>query len=149
MKERLPLTLATLAILAGWAALAYTVFGPLYATASSSVDSNGVVSSSAGSSSLFAQGLAPITVFAISTMALGYLAVFVGAYLAHRGHRGGQTMMLIAIVPLIIFNMISFGLVLTFPATFLAVFAALLIRLSPRPAQANSVVAPVSSEKRR
>jgi hypothetical protein len=131
--------LATIALVFGWAGLAFTLFGPAYTTASSSavsVDAGGSVigpttsSTVTGMTSLFASGVSPITVFFLSTMALLYLVVLGGAVLAYRGRHEGWILMVIAVVPLVVLNLISFGLALTMPATLFALFALVETRIA-------------------
>lgn len=158
MRRALSLALATLALVLGWAGLAYTLFGPLYSTASStaiSVDSAGsvigstAVSTTIGSTSLFASGVEPVTVFFLSLMALGYLVVLAGAVLTWRGRPHGRTAMAIAVIPMTGLNFLSFGLVLTLPATLAALFATLAARSQSGVPQASNSAAPDSRGKRR
>lgn len=123
MNRRLPLVLAIIALLAGWGALGFMVFGPAYSTAGTGVDSTGVTTHSTGTASLLQVGLSPMTIFFLGLFAAAYLAVVIGAWLVVRRRRGARWLMLAAVMPLLALNAISFGLLLAVPATVLATIA--------------------------
>lgn len=124
MKSRLPIWPAGVALLSGWAALAFTVFGPTYGTMSSTLSSDGsLVQTSVGQASLLEVGVTPMTIFFLALFALCYLAIFVGA-LAHARERAwARSLMVAGLVPLLTIGVLSFGLALALPATILALFA--------------------------
>ena len=131
MKTSLPTVLAGLALLLGWLALAFTVFGPTYSTASTTIDANGITTSSTGSASLLETGLNPIAALFLSLFAACYLAVFLGAVAVDRGRAGGRWAMMAACMPLLTLGAISMGLVLALPATLLAATATVLAFRTP------------------
>lgn len=133
MTKHISALLAGLALVLGWGALLFTVFGSTYGTASSGVDGNGVVIESSGSASLMEVGLSPTTIFFLALFALAYLAVFGGAIAATRGRARARWLMVVGLVPLLGLGAISMGLVLALPATALAL-AATVMAFTRRPA---------------
>lgn len=124
MKSRLSLVLAGAALLAGWGALAFTVFGPTYSTTSSTLSSDGsLTQTSVGQATLLEVGLTPLTAFFLALFALCYLAVFIGALAHARERTHARALMVAGLAPLLTIGLISFGLALALPATALALFA--------------------------
>lgn len=121
--QRLTVILAAAAAALGWLLLAYTVFGPTYATVSSSVSSDGTSFTSSGSSSLWAMGVSPLLAAILIGFAACYAGILAGALLEARGRTGGRRLMLVCLLPMIAINLISFGLATLAPATLLAAAA--------------------------
>lgn len=124
---------ALTAMLAGWALLAYTVFGQTYAGFETRIGSDGTQTGREFTRSMFEMGLSPWTAAVLIGMGIAYLLVAIGAGLNARGFRWGRWVMLVAVLPVIGLNLISFGLVLLLPATVIAAVATVLAFAS-RPA---------------
>ncbi len=121
------------AMLAGWALLAYTVFGQTYAGFETRIGSDGTQTAREFTRSMFDMGLSPWTAAVLVGIGIAYLLIAIGAGLNARGIKWGRWVMLVAVLPLIGVNLTSFVLVLLLPATVIAAVATVLAFAS-RPA---------------
>ncbi len=128
-RRRLVLALASAAALAGWATLAYTVWGPTYQGAAISLDVSGDMVQREYTQSLVDMGIAPLTAVVLVAEAVSFGALLLGAA-GHAAHwRSGIWLMAGSLVVPVTIAFVSFGLATLIPAVVLA-FAATVVALS-------------------
>jgi hypothetical protein len=131
---RWAIVLAAVALVLGWAAILFTLFGPTYSYVEATLSESGVQTSQSGSRSLIEVGLNPLTLVVLVAIGIAYLLVLGGAIRSAQGRSSGRRMMAAAIAPVVAINAISMGLVLLAPATLTAVAATILAFLKRRTA---------------
>ena len=120
------IALSAIALVLGWVAILYTIFGPTYTYVEATLSESGAQMSRTSSRSLIEVGLNPLTLVILLAIGIAYLLVLVGAIRSAHGRSLGRRMMAAAILPVVAINAISMGLVLLIPATLTAVVATVL-----------------------
>jgi hypothetical protein len=148
-RERHELDAAVGSTLLGWAALAIFVSGPMYSSATSTVDANGVVVNSPPmQASLLQAGLAPQTATLLATIALlfGLVTVLTAVYVRTRRREAWRALVAVTVLLLVpvILAWMTVGLWLV-PGVVLALVAVRLGRSVQPSRQATSVDAPHDS----
>lgn len=124
--SKLAVLLAAIALLLGWAAILYTIFGPTYTYVEATLSESGAQTSRTSARSLIEVGLNPLTLVILLAIGIAYLLVLVGAIRSAQGRSFEWRMMAAAILPVVAINAISMGLALLVPATLTAVVATVL-----------------------